>query len=134
VPNLAMAIGYTNASWTLKCELTCDYVCRMLTHMRESGMRQCTPHNDGPEVTPAPLLGLTSGYVLRSAHRFPKQGSRFPWQVHQSYLRDYRAMKLRPVVDEAMVYSNPAPAPGPVPAVPPGPADEPGQREILSSG
>jgi monooxygenase len=111
VPNLAAAIGYTNASWTLKCELTCDYVCRLLNHMRQAGLRQCTPRNDTPEVTATPVLGLQSGYVLRSAHLFPKQGPRFPWQVHQSYLRDYRAMKLRSVVDDAMVFSNPAPVP-----------------------
>jgi len=108
VPNLALAIGYTNASWTLKCDLTCDYVCRLLNHMRASGQLQCTPVNGDASVTGAPLLGLSSGYVQRSAHLFPKQGSRFPWQVHQSYLRDYRALKVRGVDDGAMVFSNPA--------------------------
>src|SRR5690606_3235854 len=68
VPNLALAVGYTNASWTLKCELTCDYVCRLLNHMRDTGLRQCMPRNDNPEVTPTPLLGLSSGYILRAAH------------------------------------------------------------------
>jgi monooxygenase len=118
VPNLAAAIGYTNASWTLKCELTCDYVCRLLNHMRDVGLRQCTPRNDTDEFSTAatPVLGLRSGYVLRSAHLFPKQGPRFPWQVHQSYLRDYRAMKLRSVVDDAMVFSNRAAAPQAEPA------------------
>jgi cation diffusion facilitator CzcD-associated flavoprotein CzcO len=111
VPNFALAVGYTNASWTLKCDLTCDYVTRLLNHMRETGMRQCTPVNHDASVTAEPLLGLTSGYVQRSAHKFPKQGSRFPWQVHQSFLRDYRAMKLKGVRDDAMVFSNPAPAP-----------------------
>lgn len=114
VPNFALAIGYTNASWTLKCDLTCDYVCRLLNHMRATGQRQCTPVNDDASVTGDPLLGLSSGYVQRSAHLFPKQGSRFPWQVHQSYLRDYRALKLRDVTDEAMEFTNPAPRPTPV--------------------
>jgi monooxygenase len=109
VPNFAMAIGYTNASWTLKCDLTCDYVCRMLNHMRTTGQRQATPVNDDAELAELPLLGLTSGYVQRAAHLFPKQGARFPWQVHQSYIRDYRAMKLSGVDDDALVYSNPAP-------------------------
>jgi monooxygenase len=112
VPNLALAVGYTNASWTLKADLTCAYVCRLLNHMRDAGVRQCTPRNDAAEVTAVtatPLLNLSSGYIQRSAHLLPKQGSRFPWQVHQSYLRDYRAMKLRSVVDGAMVFSNPAP-------------------------
>jgi cation diffusion facilitator CzcD-associated flavoprotein CzcO len=115
VPNLALAVGYTNASWTLKADLTCAYVCRLLNHMRDAGVRQCTPRNDAAEVTAVtavtatPLLNLSSGYIQRSAHLLPKQGTRFPWQVHQSYLRDYRAMKLRSVVDGAMVFSNPAP-------------------------
>ncbi|MGO9028500.1 MAG: flavin-containing monooxygenase [Acidimicrobiales bacterium] len=114
VPNLAVAIGYTNASWTLKCDLTCAYVCRLLNHMHAVGKRQCTPVNRDASVTPQPLLGLSSGYVLRSADRFPKQGSRFPWLVHQSYLRDYRALKLRGVEDDAMVFSNPIPTPATV--------------------
>ena len=110
VPNLAIAIGYTNASWTLKCDLTCQYVTRLLNHLHVQGLRQCTPINSDASVTAEPLLGLTSGYVLRSADRFPKQGSRFPWQVHQSYLRDYRALKVGGITDDAMVFSNPAPA------------------------
>ncbi len=120
VPNLAVAVGYTNASWTLKAELTCGYVCRLLNHLRATGLRQCTPVNPDTELAPAPLLDLTSGYVQRAAATFPKQGSRFPWQVHQSYLRDHRIMKRGPVVDDVMVFSNPAPdgAP-PVAAAPP---------------
>ncbi len=106
VPNLAMAVGYTNASWTLKCDLTCNYVCRLINHMQATGMRQCTPVNRDGSVSARPLLGLTSGYVQRAAHRFPKQGSRFPWRVHQSYLRDYRALRLRGVADRVMVFSN----------------------------
>src|SRR5260370_4529549 len=110
VPNLAIAIGYTNASWTLKCDLTCAYVCRLLNHLRATGLRQCTARNTDPTIVRAPLLSLTSGYVQRSAHKFPQQGSRFPWQVHQSYLRDYRALKRSGLEDEAMEFSNPMPA------------------------
>ncbi len=108
VPNLAMAVGYTNASWTLKVDLTCDYVCRILDHMRATGLRQCTPENTDADVAPEPLLGLSSGYIQRAAHRFPKQGSRAPWRVYQSYLRDYRALKRSAVTDDALVFSNPA--------------------------
>jgi monooxygenase len=114
VPNLAIAIGYTNASWTLKCDLTCDYVCRVLNHMHDSGQRQCTPANRDATVAPEPLLGLTSGYIQRSAHRFPKQGSRHPWRVYQSYLRDYRALKRSRVEDDALVFSNPVCEPAPI--------------------
>ncbi len=85
VPNFALAVGYTNASWTLKCDLTCQYVTRLLNRMHETGLQQCTPVNHDDTVVPQPLLGLSSGYVQRSADRFPKQGSKFPWQVHQSY-------------------------------------------------
>ena len=109
VPNLAVAVGYTNASWTLKCDLTCQYVTRVLNHMRAAGVRQCVPVNDDPGIARAPLLGLSSGYVVRSQDRFPKQGSRFPWRVYQSYLRDYRALRIRGITDDALRFSNPAP-------------------------
>ncbi|MFP5326120.1 MAG: flavin-containing monooxygenase [Acidimicrobiia bacterium] len=111
VPNLAIAVGYTNASWTLKCDLTCDYVMRLLNELRAKGLRQATPVNREADIAPQPLLGLTSGYVLRSQDRFPKQGSRFPWQVHQSYLKDYRTLKRTPLDDGVMQFSNPRPAP-----------------------
>src|SRR4051794_14615809 len=112
VPTLALAVGYTNASWTLKCDLTCDYVTRLLNHMRATGLQQCTAVNHDASVAARPLLALSSGYVQRSADRFPKQGSKFPWQAHQSYLRDYRALKMSGIEDEAMVFSNPVrPAP-----------------------
>ena len=111
VPNLAIAVGYTNASWTLKCELTCEYVTRLLNHMYATGNRQCVAVNKDTDVEAQPLLSLTSGYVQRSAHRFPRQGSRFPWQVHQSYLADYRAMKRSRIHDDAMEFSNPVSEP-----------------------
>jgi cation diffusion facilitator CzcD-associated flavoprotein CzcO len=114
VPNLALAVGYTNASWTLKCDLTCDYVTRLLNHMHENDVQQCTPVNHDASVSAQPLLGLTSGYVTRAADRFPKQGSKFPWQVHQSYLRDYRSLKMSGIEDDAMVFSNPVREPAKV--------------------
>jgi cation diffusion facilitator CzcD-associated flavoprotein CzcO len=107
VPNLAMAIGYTNASWTLKAELTCDYVARLLNHLRDTGTRACTPRNVDASTTPDPVLNLSSGYIQRAADRLPKQGSAFPWQVYQSYVADFRAMKRRPLVDGIMEFSNP---------------------------
>ena len=75
--------------------------------MHTTGLRQCTPVNRNDSIERRPLMGLNSGYILRSAHKLPKQGSRFPWQVHQSYLRDYRALKRSSIVDDAMVFSNP---------------------------
>ncbi len=108
VPNLAVAIGYTNASWTLKCDLTCQYVCRLLDFMRSQGQTQCVPCNADPAVSDGgPLLGLTSGYIQRSAHLLPQQGTRPPWMVHQSYLRDYRALRMSEVDDGVMEFSRP---------------------------
>jgi monooxygenase len=107
VPNIAMAIGYTNASWTLKCDLTCGYVTKLLNHMHDHGQRQCTPLDVGGAVSDGTVLGLQSGYVQRAAHLLPKQGKEFPWRVSQSYITDYRAMKLKPVDDGIMQFTNP---------------------------
>jgi monooxygenase len=108
VPNLALAIGYTNASWTLKCDLTCDYVCRLLNYMHDRALTECVPHNrDATAAGSDPLLGLTSGYVQRSAHLLPKQGTKQPWKVHQSYWRDYRALKMSDIDDSIMEFSGP---------------------------
>ena len=107
VPNAALAIGYANASWTLKAELTSEYVTKLLNHLQTTGLRQCTPRSHGNVETGGILFGLDSGYLQRSRHLLPKQGVGFPWQVHQSYIRDYRAMKVKGIVDEFMEFSNP---------------------------
>jgi monooxygenase len=98
VPNYAFAIGYTNASWTLKADLTSEYVCRLLRHMDAHGLRVAVPHR-GPDVEEEPLLDFTSGYVQRSLHLFPKQGSKPPWKVHQNYPRDIVNLRHGPVTD-----------------------------------
>ena len=109
VPNLASALGYTNASWTLKCDLTCQYVCRLLNHMQKLGLRQCTPRrSDDPSITEEPWIDFSSGYIQRSLHRFPKQGSRAPWKLHQNYALDIMSLRLGAVEDDAMEFSNPA--------------------------
>jgi monooxygenase len=107
VPNMAVAIGYTNASWTLKCDLTCEYVCRLLNHMDERGYRQCTPQNRDPSVAEEPFIDFTSGYVLRAIDKFPKQGSKAPWRLYQNYARDIVALRHGKLEDGAMVFSNP---------------------------
>src|SRR5207253_2350925 len=108
VPNLALAVGYTNASWTLKAELIGRYVCRLLNHMEKTGTRQCTPRLRDPALEPAPFLDLTSGYVQRSIHMFPKQGSKVPWKLHQNYARDLMLLRYGSVDDGVMEFSNPA--------------------------
>lgn len=107
VPNLASSFGYTNASWTLKSDLTCAYVCRLLNHMDRRGWRQCTPRNTDPTLAPEPWLDFSSGYVTRAVGRFPKQGSRTPWRVYQNYARDLLGLRFGKLEDGAMVFSNP---------------------------
>ena len=106
VPNLAFAIGYTNASWTLKCDLTCDFVCRLLNHMRARDLTECVARDTDGTVVKGTLFGLSSGYIQRSAHLLPKQGSKHPWRVYQSYLRDYRALKTSELEDSSMQFSG----------------------------
>src|SRR4030095_9022839 len=106
VPNLALAIGYTNASWTLKAELICRYVCRLLNHMTATGRRQCTPRLRETQLDEAPFLDLNSGYVQRSIHLFPKQGAKIPWKLHQNYARDLMLLQRGKVDDGAMAFSN----------------------------
>ena len=109
VPNLVSVFGYSNASWTLKSDLIAEYVCRLLRHMTRTGLRQATPRNDDPEMAGAPWLDLSSGYVQRSLHLFPKQGSKPPWQLHQNYVRDLFSLRWSRIDDGVLLFSNPAP-------------------------
>jgi monooxygenase len=106
VPNFALALGYTNASWTLKCELICEYVCRVLRHMDEHGHRQAVPVHDDAEPATEPFLNLSSGYVQRSVQQFPKQGPAAPWRAYQNYFLDLKVMR-HGRVDDAMAFSSP---------------------------
>jgi monooxygenase len=106
VPNMALSIGYTNASWTLKCDLTCEYVCRLLQHMDTNGYRQCVPVNDDPTVEPLPFIDFSSGYVQRAIAKFPKQGSKAPWRLYQNYARDIIALRRGALEDGAMRFSG----------------------------
>jgi monooxygenase len=110
VPNLALSFGYTNASWTLKCDLTCGYVCRLLNYMDEHGYTHCTPVNDDLSLTEEPFIDFSSGYVQRSIHLFPKQGSRVPWRVHQNYARDMLSLRRGPLEDGELHFSRAATA------------------------
>jgi monooxygenase len=106
VPNMAMALGYTNASWTLKCDLTCEYVCRLLNHMDEHGYRQCSPQNRDPSIAAQPFIDFSSSYVLRSIDQFPKQGSKAPWRLYQNYARDILSLRFGAIEDGAMQFSD----------------------------
>ena len=104
VPNLALAFGYTNASWTLKCDLTSRYVCRLLRHMDRHLYAWCVPRLDEAEVERQPMLDFSSSYVRRAAGSLPSQGPKAPWRVHQNYLKDLAALSLRRVTDGVMEF------------------------------
>jgi monooxygenase len=111
VPNCAFTVGYTNASWTLKADLTSEYVCRVLAHMDAHGYRKSVPELSDPSVEELPLLDFTSGYVLRSLDQFPKQGSKEPWKLRQNYVLDIRTIRRGPIDDGAMQFSTAAERP-----------------------
>jgi monooxygenase len=110
VPNLAIALGYTNASFTLKCDLVSQYVCRLLNHMDAHGYRVATPREPDPSLPRESFLDLKSGYVMRAIDQLPKQGARHPWRLHQNYARDLRLFKHGPVGEE--IEFSPGPAGG----------------------
>jgi hypothetical protein len=117
VPNLALSFGYTNASWTLKCDLTCGFVCRLLNHMDEHGYDQCTPVSDDASIPQERFIDFSSSYVLRSIDEFPKQGSKAPWRVYQNYALDTLTLRYGAMEDGAMRFSrtpSPVEAPEPV--------------------
>jgi len=105
VPNMAFTVGYTNASWTLKADLTSEYVCRLLNHMDARAYRRCVPEVD-PSVTEESLLDFTSGYVLRSLDEFPKQGSKEPWKLRQNYVFDIRTIRRGAIDDGALRFGS----------------------------
>ncbi|HYM04742.1 MAG TPA: NAD(P)/FAD-dependent oxidoreductase, partial [Stellaceae bacterium] len=106
VPNLALALGYTNASWTLKCELTSGYVCRLVNHMARHGYDWCVPRRRDPSLGEEPALNLTSGYIKRASEILPKQGSKKPWKLHQNYALDMAALKFGAVDDGTMEFGR----------------------------
>jgi cation diffusion facilitator CzcD-associated flavoprotein CzcO len=109
VPNLWVAIGYTNASWTLKVDLTYDYMWRLIKHLDETGMRQCMPRRDDT-VEALPFLDFNSGYVLRSLDKFPKRGATRPWRLAMNYAIDVIELRHASIEDTAMEFTNAAPA------------------------
>lgn len=106
VPNCTFTVGYANASWTLKADLTSEYVCRVLAYMDAHGYKKSVPEVTDPSIEEVPLLDFTSGYVQRSLHEFPKQGSKEPWKLRQNYVIDIRTIRRGPIDDGAMRFSG----------------------------
>jgi monooxygenase len=104
VPNLALAFGYTNASWTLKCDLTSRYFCRLVRHMDRHGFAICAPRPGDAAIERQPMLDFSSGYVRRAEGSLPSQGPKTPWRVHQNYLKDLIALGLGGIADGVMEF------------------------------
>jgi monooxygenase len=92
VPNLVYTFGYTNASWTLKADLTARWACRLIHHLQRQGLDSAVPQVDA-SVQPRPFLDFSSGYVQRAQHLLPRQGQRAPWRLHQNYFRDWALLR-----------------------------------------
>ena len=105
VPNLAATFGYTNASWTLKADLSARYLCRLLNHMDRHGHTVCTPVMDA-DVDTEPCLDFSSGYVQRALPQLPRQGRRKPWKLYQNYVRDWLLLRLGRVDDGVMRFGQ----------------------------
>lgn len=104
VPNLVLSFGYINASWTLKCDLTALWVCRLLNFMDRRGYAWSVPHLPDPPPARQPMLDFTSGYVRRAEGILPAQGKQAPWRVHQNYLRDLIVLRFETLTDPAMEF------------------------------
>jgi len=109
IPNMASTFGYINASWTLRSDLTAEYVCRLLNHMRKKDVAQCTPRlrEQDRSMKERPWIdGFSSGYMQRMMHRMPRQGDHEPWINPQNYRRDKKMFKHSPIDDGVMQFSK----------------------------
>jgi hypothetical protein len=106
VPNFALAIGYTNASWTLKCDLVSEYVCRLLGHLDATGNDVVTPVAPDPSRPTEPFLNFGAGYVQRSLDALPRQGDRVPWRLNQNYPRDVLLLRRGSLEDEGVRFTR----------------------------
>ena len=100
-PNLFASVGYTNASWTLKVDLTNDYACRVINYMDKQGYDYCVA-KISTDIVAAPLLDLSSGYIQRGQDKFPKQATKIPWRLHQNYILDNLLLRFASIKDSAM--------------------------------
>ena len=106
VPNLAFSFGYVNASWTLRADLTCEYVCRLLNRMDKLGVNTCIPQEDPTAVVDDEYIDFSSGYVQRALDRLPKQGKKAPWRNYQNYLKDIFLVRIFSIKDSTLKFYN----------------------------
>lgn len=103
LPNLFLFMGYTNASWTLKSDLTSEYIHRVLKYMERHRYKTICPKTTGP-LRPTPLLNLNSGYIHRAKNLLPNQGDAAPWRVYQNYILDYKMLRIDKVNDSVAIF------------------------------
>lgn len=116
VPNMALIIGYINASWTLKVDIAAEYICRLLNYMDQHGYDEVIPEGDATELLEDTVMGsLTSGYIARAADVMPKQGKHAPWKVSNNYLADRKELKTASFEDGVLKFKSKSSA---VPAKP----------------
>ena len=106
VPNFAISFGYVNASWTLRADLTCEYVCRLINLMDKKGVKCCEPIDDKSAHGDDQLIDFTSGYFQRGLNQMPKQGNKAPWKNYQNYLKDIFAVRLFSIKDNNLSFYN----------------------------
>ena len=103
LPNLVAIVGYTNAAWTLKADLVCQYMCRLIKYMDENGYKMCVPKLEDRNLELAPIIDFSSGYIQRSLDKLPKQGSKLPWRLNQNYIKDRKILK-RDRIDDSVLW------------------------------
>ena len=99
IPNATVVFGYTNASWTLKIDLVCEYFCRILNHMDKNKLNSFVPKVNDDHLETESSIGLNSGYVKRAHKILPKQGKKYPWKLNQNYIKDMFLLKFKKIED-----------------------------------
>ncbi|WP_237065267.1 flavin-containing monooxygenase [Microbulbifer guangxiensis] len=114
VPNMAWIFGYSNAAWTLKADLSADYICRLLNHMQSSGKGIFMPiDREGCAEKESVMAALKSGYIARADHLLPRQGSKYPWRVLDDYEQDAKILLESPIEDGVLNFYQSVVAPSP---------------------
>jgi hypothetical protein len=103
LPNCIFFAGYTNASWTLKSDLTSEYASRLFKFMKKKNYEYFMPKVIKSGMSIFPLLNLNSGYIYRASNMFPKQGSKFPWKLYQNYFLDYKMLRINKIKDKNLI-------------------------------
>ena len=106
IPNLAFAFGYTNSSWTLKVDLVCEHLCKLLAYMDQHGYTTVVPVVDDPSIAKRPMLDFAAGYITRGIDEFPQQGASGPWTIEMDYWADHARLRKGPVDDAALRFST----------------------------